>query len=477
MEAGLRKKVLWLATRDLRLLDNPALSKAALSGDILCLFVMDKNLIDSAKIGLNRLTFLSESLTDLRRQLRATDSELFVRYGNYESEVLAFAKSAGIDEVHITIDYSGYAKARNAKLQSLLQAENIVLVTHPGGAVIEPGVIRPHEGNFYKVFTPYYKNWEPWPRRALPALPAELTGHYDGEPGRILSTEEVTALLAEAILHRASFRNGTLGKERGKFLLHLSPYRALGGEEKARERLAHFIDSGNIFSYAGASNDLESDSTSRISPYLHFGCISPLSVEQAVLTAYSATYAEGDQNSSVAAGNSIDGEQAAASVQAFVRQLCWRDFYLQFADGFSQLATANYRERPYEWNTDTDALISWMNGETGQDIVDAAMLQLQEEGFVHNRARLIASSYLSKTLKIDWRHGLNHYDSLLSDADFSSNAGNWQWMAGTGTDTRPNRVLSPKRQAERFDPNGSYRKRYLSESRSSIQSPGEQRLF
>jgi deoxyribodipyrimidine photo-lyase len=118
-----------------------------------------------------------------------------------------------------------------------------------------------------------------------------------------------------------------------------------------------------------------------------------------------------------------------------------------------------------------------MNGETGQDIVDAAMLQLQEEGYVHNRARLIASSYLSKTLKIDWRHGLNHYDSLLSDADFSSNAGNWQWMAGTGTDTRPNRVLSPKRQAERFDPNGSYRKRYLSESRSSIQSPGEQRLF
>lgn len=154
------------------------------------------------------------------------------------------------------------------------------------------------------------------------------------------------------------------------------------------------------------------------------------------------------------------------SANSFVRQLCWRDFYIQFAWGFPHIQTTGYRERSLIWNDDETALISWMNGETGEDIVDAAMGQLADEGFVHNRARLIASSYLSKTLKIDWRHGLSHYNSLLTDADYASNAGNWQWMAGVGTDTRVNRILSPKRQQERFDPDGIYRSRYIDRLRN-----------
>ncbi len=477
------KRALWLATRDLRIQDNPSLREAALHGEVLCLFVLDEKLTKSAKIGLNRLAFLFESLTDLREQLRGKGSELFFRCGNYESEVLSFAKSAAVDTVHMTRDYSGYSLSRASGLRSLLAKEGISLELHSAMSIIEPGALSPKESTYYKVFTPYYKIWEQLPRRPLLSAPSVINGYFEQDPGSIMTAEELKGYLGETFLQNAFLRENPLGREKKKFLLHLSPNRSAGGERKALEQLATFISSKNLFLYQNKSNDLESDSTSRLSSYLHFGCISPLSAEKAVLGAYADFAAEKDalfdvdREKTESALSSENPELALASVKAFLRQLCWRDFYLQFAAGFPALGTKNYREPPHAWNTDLRALTAWMNGETGEDIVDAAMHQLLKEGFVHNRARLIASSYLSKTLKIDWRHGLSHYDSLLTDADFSSDAGNWQWMAGTGTDTRPNRTLSPQRQQERFDPNAHYRNRYLPGRAPFFSPEREQRLF
>jgi deoxyribodipyrimidine photo-lyase len=149
-----------------------------------------------------------------------------------------------------------------------------------------------------------------------------------------------------------------------------------------------------------------------------------------------------------------------------VRQLCWRDFHHQVLAATPSLPSRDYRPRRDRWSRSRRALGAWQEGRTGYPLVDAAMRQLQEEGFMHNRARMTVASFLCKDLYVDWRAGAWHFWDLLTDGEIANNAGNWQWMAGTGNDTRPNRVLNPIRQAKRFDPDGVYVRRYLPELES-----------
>jgi deoxyribodipyrimidine photo-lyase len=210
-----------------------------------------------------------------------------------------------------------------------------------------------------------------------------------------------------------------------------SPRLPAGGEAAALARLGSFEPGG----YADAHDDLAADGTSRLSPYLHFGCLSPLTV---------AAHC---------------GERSPE----LVRQLCWRDFHHHTPDAFPGLARTDLRGRGRRWRTDPEELRAWEEGMTGFPIVDAAMRQLLAEGWMHNRARLIVGSFLTKHLGHHWREGYAHFARWLVDADVANNAGNWQWVAGTGTDTRPSRILNPIRQAQRFDPNGDYVRRYLPE--------------
>jgi deoxyribodipyrimidine photo-lyase len=189
--------------------------------------------------------------------------------------------------------------------------------------------------------------------------------------------------------------------------------------------------------YDERRDDLAGDATSRLSPYVHFGCVSPLEV---------ATRCP-----STTAG------------EAFVRQLCWRDFHHQVTSAFHPIATRDYHDRGRAWRDDPGALTAWAEGRTGVPIVDAGMRQLRAEGWMHNRARLIIGSFLVKQLAIDWRHGASHFRHWLLDGDIANNSGNWQWLAGTGNDTRPNRRFNVIRQAARFDPDGHYVRRYVAE--------------
>ncbi|HXJ34490.1 MAG TPA: FAD-binding domain-containing protein, partial [Candidatus Eisenbacteria bacterium] len=154
---------------------------------------------------------------------------------------------------------------------------------------------------------------------------------------------------------------------------------------------------------------------------------------------------------------------ARVGAEAFLRQLCWRDFYLQLLAARPDLPYADYRPRGDEWHEDEEAFTAWRDGLTGYPIVDAAMRQLRLEAWMPGRARLLAASFLVKDLRLDWRLGAAHFAELLVDGDVASNSGNWQWVAGTGTDTRPNRVFNPVRQAMRFDPSGDYVRRYVPE--------------
>ncbi len=398
-----------LFTRDLRVHDNPALHAAcAGSGLVVPLFVADPTIAPPA----NRDRFLLESLADLRASLRARGGDLIVRRGDPVTEAVRLARRVGAEEIAVAADVSAYAANRERRLSAACEGERIGLRLHDSVTVVAPGALRPTGGGgHYRVFTPYWRAWSAsrW-RTVLPA------------PRRITLPESVRA---------GGIRSGTLAPARRGESPGLSP----GGETAALARLEAWRR--RVGEYADHHDDLPADHTSRLSPYLHFGCLSAVSVAAAV----------------------GQGESSAE----FVRQLCWRDFYHQVLADFPDLTHVAYRRNTIErWIDAPELLDAWRYGETGVPIVDAGMRQLMAEGFMHNRARLITASYLTKDLRLDWREGADWFARWLVDADVANNWGNWQWVAGTGNDTRPRRRFNVTRQARRFDHDGTYVRRWLS---------------
>jgi deoxyribodipyrimidine photo-lyase len=397
-----------LFTRDLRVHDHPALSAATREFEhVIPLFVIDDRRSKSA----NRTAFLLESLADLRDSLRGA---LVIRRGDPVAEVEALEPRA----VFLTADVSPYARTRERRLREIADVRTL-----PGVAVVDPGSIAPQARDHYRVFTPYFRAWERATRR----------GHVSVAPAVSLPAGVDPGVLPPA---------HTLGPRAP------SPDRLPGGETAARVQVERFLRDG-LSRYGVERDVLAAGAGSRLSPYLRFGCISPLEVVRRV-------------------------EQAPES-GPFIRQLAWRDFYLQLLLANPRLASEDLNPRGDVWREAPDALAAWRDGRTGIPIVDAGMRQLRAEGWMHGRARLLAASYLVKHLGVDWRRGAEHFFELLVDGDPASNSGNWQWVAGTGTDTRPNRVFNPIAQSRRFDPDGAYVRRYLPEladlPESSIHEP------
>lgn len=402
-----------LFTRDLRVRDNPALSEGCESADdVVPLFVIDDAVARGPFVGANRPTFLRESLLDLHESLARLGGGLVVRRGEWLREVLHVAGAWGATEIHVADDVSGFARNRLDRLEREAAASGIVLRRHPGVTVVPPGAIAPAMGDHYKVFTPYHRRWLDTPWRATVAAPARV----DLPAG----LEIDTAFLWDAFV----------ADEKP------SPDLVSGGETAGLARLRTW-SSETLERYDRVHDDLAGDATSRISAYLHFGCLSPTEV---------ATILRG-----------------RAGAAPFVRQLCWRDFFHQVLAARPEVAHHDYRSRGDRWNSDPEALVAWQEGRTGYPLVDAAMRQLRREGFMHNRARLVVASFLTKDLYVDWRLGASHFMRLLVDGDVASNQLNWQWTAGTGTDTNPNRIFNPVVQGRRFDPAGDYIRRHLPE--------------
>jgi deoxyribodipyrimidine photo-lyase len=403
-----------LFTRDLRVRDNAALAAAAADADrVVPVFVIDRTLLGGAWGTPNRLAFLRESLEDLDRSLRARGGRLVIRSGDPAAEAIRLARESDAERIYLSDDVSAYARRRQRRLADGCERERIRLRTFPGVTVVPPGELTPAGGDHYRVFTPYWRAW-----RAAPQ-PAPGRGPRRIPPPPSVAREPKPRL--ESL------------RRRGR-----SEPTAPGGESSGRDRLERWLRAGPG-RYAEFADRLDLDATSRLSPYLHFGCLSAGEIVARVEDRWGGA-----------------GESA-------IRQLCWRDFHHQVLAARPDLPRADYRPRRRRWRTDEEALRRWRDGETGFPIVDAAMRQLAAEGWIHNRARLIVGSFLTKSLGIDWRRGAEHFESLLVDADLANNRGNWQWVAGTGNDTRPNRVLNPIRQARRFDPEGDYVRRWVPE--------------
>ncbi len=402
-------------TRDLRLHDNPALHLAcARARQVVPLFVVDPAIAAPP----NRARFLAESLADLRAGLRERGGDLVIRDGDPAAEVITLAGQTRAEAVFIADDVSHYATARRHNLERECATHRLDLTVTPGLTVVPAADLKPAAGGHYRVFTPYWRAWRAASWRKPCPVPEVITLSAVRHPGRIPTAG-----------HGAS------------------PGLAAGGEQAARRRFASWRQ-GQLAGYGDHHDDLAGDATSRLSAYLRFGCLSPLEVAIGVL-------------------DRPGGEE-------YCRQLAWRDFFYQVTAAFPDIARKNYRPGA-AWHEDQDALDAWRAGRTGIPIVDAGLRQLAAEGFMHNRARMITSSFLTRNLGIDWRYGYQHFGALLADGDVACNAGNWQWVAGTGNNTRPNRVMNPLRQAQRFDKSGQYVRRYVPELASldpaHIQTP------
>ncbi|GGY51352.1 cryptochrome/photolyase family protein [Streptomyces omiyaensis] len=405
-----------LYTSDLRVHDHPPL-RAALDGaqEVVPVFVRDPAVDRAGFAAPNRLAFLADCLADLDRGLTERGGRLVVREGDTVAEVLTLVRQTEADEVHMAAGVTAFAAAREARLRKVLEDDGRRLYVHDGVVtVVPPGDVVPQGSDHFAVFTPYYRRWSDQPPRTPLQAPRTLRVPPGVRSDRVPRRSDVA---------------------------DVSPALVAGGESEARKRLGSWLsDHGDA--YEDRHDDLAGDATSRLSPYLHFGAVS---AAEAVHRAR---------------------RRGGAGADAFVRQLCWRDFHHQVLAARPEAAAEDYRTRPGGWRTGADAeadLAAWREGRTGYPVVDAAMRQLAHEGWMHNRGRLITASFLAKTLCVDWREGARHFLGLLVDGDVANNQLNWQWVAGTGTDTRPNRVLNPVAQGRRHDPDGAYVRRWVPE--------------
>jgi len=346
---------------------------------------------------------------------------LVVRHGTPQHELPVLARELDARSVHYSADVGPFARRREASVRGALGQAGIEPRAHPGLFVVEDlASITTAAGRPYTVFTPFYRTWLTEPRRPVLAAPRSLPAVGAGvDAGRVprLSELGLEQELAEPLI---------------------------GGERAGRASLKAFLADG-VAGYERGRDAIGHPGVSRLSPYLHFGCLSPRELEHRLPP-----------------GDGAD---------AFRRQLCWRDFYAHVLRHYPANASREHQPRyrgTIRWSHARRRFDAWCEGRTGFPLVDAGMRQLRREGWMHNRARLVVGSFLTKDLGIDWRWGERWFMRLLLDGDEASNNGNWQWIASVGVDPQPafRRIYNPARQQASFDPDGRYVRRFLPELQS-----------
>jgi deoxyribodipyrimidine photo-lyase len=333
-----------LFNRDLRVRDNPALAAAAKAERAVPLFVLDQKLLSSRFAAPNRVAFMLEALRDLDHSLRHAGGRLYLRQGDPVNEAISAARECGATELHVSADWSAYARRREERLHSACEEGRIAFRAHPGTTIVVPGTVTPAGGDHFKVFTPFHRAWEEVPLRPRAARPRKLTLPSQLGVGRLPAVKSL-------------LRDGP------------SPERATGGEGEGLRLMRAFLRD-DLADYEAQHDDLPGDATSGLSPYLRFGCISPLEL--------------------------LNEARSRPGGAAYARQLCWRDFHHQVLAAFPALPRRDYRPKGDRWSRSQRTFEAWREGRTGYPIVDAAMRQLLGEGRMHNRARMIVASFLTK---------------------------------------------------------------------------------
>lgn len=408
--------VIWWIRRDLRLHDNEALQAALETGGLVIpVFILDPILLKEEAFA--RRAFLFGGLKELDNELRKRGSRLIVRNGAPEIVLERLVKETGAERIYALNDTGPYANRRDERVARTLPLKLVGGITvHPPQAVRKP------DGQPYTVFTPFSKAW-----KTLPLLPPRMDLPERFPP--------VPALLTEAL------------PEVNDTETVFAP-----GEAKAHQRLEEFLQS-EILTYHEARNRLDLDSTSRLSPYLRFGMLSPRLAATRVLEL----------------SRQVTSPMAQKGCEAWLNELIWRDFYHSILFHFPFVTNTAFQPkmRTMPWRQSEAELAAWRFGQTGYPVVDACMRQLITTGWMHNRGRMIVASFLSKDLLLCWQEGERWFMRHLVDGDLASNLGGWQWSAGVGTDASPFfRIFNPVLQGKKFDPEGNFIRRWLPELRN-----------
>ncbi len=413
---------IWWVRRDLRLHDNFALGAALAHGaEVIPVFVLDPELLRANSAAGQRLAFLFGGLRALDADLHARGSRLIVRAGSPVDELAALCAETGAGAIYAEADPWPYAKERDTAVTRHLP------LTLTEGITMRPyDAISKAAGGPYTVFTPYSRAWK--------ALPLPAATDLRPPPDRLAPPADLRSVLIPD----------------DPTLPVATPFPP--GEAEALRRLAAFAGGmrAPIAAYGDAHNRVDLQGTSELSPYLRFGMVSAL---RAVVAALSAT------------GDAPDAG-ARQSAETWLNELIWREFYQSVLHHFPAVLAHEFQAglRGIAWRNERGEFAAWCEGRTGYPIVDAAMRQLTQTGWMHNRARMITASFLVKDLLIDWRWGEAFFMQHLLDADPASNNGGWQWTAGVGTDAAPYfRIFNPVLQSEKFDPEAAYIRRWLPE--------------
>jgi deoxyribodipyrimidine photo-lyase len=418
--------------RDLRISDNLGLAEAyKQSKKVIGLFCFDPQILNQNDLAPARVTYMIGCLQELQNNYRKLGSDLLILHDDPLKAIVNLAEGLNAVKVIWNLDVEPFSQVRDENVKKALQTKSIQVENYWDQLLHFPGEVLTQSKKPYTVYTPFWRNWSQLPKPQIVLTPPALQS---------LTPEEIEITQKLEVIPLPSADD--LGYSWHNPLL-LQP-----GENAALERLEQFC-SDNLMYYQENRNFPAIDGTSQLSAALKFGAIS-------IRTIWHKTVEIAQYSMS---------EETLASIQTWQKELAWREFYQHCLYFFPDLAHGPYREqfRDFPWRNNPDYFQAWCEGKTGYPIVDAAMRQLNETGWMHNRCRMIVASFLTKDLIIDWRWGEKYFMQKLYDGDLASNNGGWQWSASSGMDPKPLRIFNPASQAQKFDPDGEYIRQWLPE--------------
>ena len=422
----LKPIIMWFR-QDLRLFDNPALAHAAESGKpVVAVYVHDEISPNIRSMGAAQKWWLHHSLENLSASLKEKGSKLYLRNGVAEDVIDTIVEQTGADAICWNRRYGEGEQAADSAIKETFRDYGREVHSFAGLLMHEPKLLRTGSGDPYKVYTPFWKKFGQEVKVRKPLLAPKIFNAFNGK----LASDDLA----------------------GWKLLPAKPdwSKGLADEwtpgEKAAHEAADTFFSDNLGDYDTMRDQPGPDRTSRMSPHLRFGEISPHALWH----------------------GTCDGRRTAgkSACTTWMKELVWREFSYHLLQEWPHLHEENFKGKfdGFPWKRDDTALTAWQKGQTGYPIVDAGMRQLWQSGWMHNRVRMIVASFLIKHLLIDWREGEKWFWDTLVDGDPASNPAQWQWVAGSGADASPFfRIFNPVTQAEKFDPDGTYIRHYVPE--------------
>ncbi len=406
--------------QDLRLADNPALTMAAKHDQILPIYIFDDLNIGDKAMGEATKLWLHHSLNSLNKSL---DGSLCLYKGDPAKILADLIKHYEVNAVYWNRCYEAFNIQRDKKIKEFLQKNGVEVHSANCSLLWEPWTIKNGSGSPYKVFTPFYRKGCLKAEHPRYPLPKPRKANYKHDKNKSLTVNQLD-LLPKVKWDKKIVTNWKIG------------------EKEAYKRLHEFIDEG-LLDYKDGRNFPSQACVSRLSPYLHFGEISPNQVWHTMLDVGH------DEN-----------------VAHFCSELGWREFSYSLLYYNPDLSKNNLQSKfdNFPWNNNRNLLRAWQKGQTGVPMVDAGMRELWQTGYMHNRVRMVVGSFLVKNLRLHWRHGEEWFWDTLVDADLANNSASWQWVAGCGADAAPYfRIFNPVTQGQRFDPDGVYIRKFVPE--------------